>query len=94
VASSTLPTQWRAAEDVLGHRVLSNQLKLRLVAPIGGNGRSAVRPTPRTPGHAYNPAGPRLFSSGKYDSTNRPSDPARATNPSLCGKTSTGLQSD
>jgi aryl-alcohol dehydrogenase-like predicted oxidoreductase len=71
---------WRAAEDALGGRVLSNQICYNLVA------RSAERdllPFAESHGRiviAFSPLAQGLLS-GKYDSANRPVNPARAAAP-------------
>jgi aryl-alcohol dehydrogenase-like predicted oxidoreductase len=72
--------QWRSAEDALGGRVLSNQVGYSLGA------RSAERDVlPFARSHervviAHSPLARGLLS-GKYDSANRPRDPARAADP-------------
>ena len=69
---------WRAAEDALGGRVLSNQVSYSLVA------RSAEREVlPFAESHgrvviAYSPLAQGLLS-GRYDRAHRPANPARAT---------------
>lgn len=70
-------SRWRAAEDALGDRVLSNQVSYSLVA------RSAERellPFAESQGRiviAYSPLAQGLLS-GKYDSSNRPANISRA----------------
>jgi aryl-alcohol dehydrogenase-like predicted oxidoreductase len=71
---------WRAAEDALGSRVLSNQVCYNLVS------RSAERdllPFAESQGRiiiAHTPLAQGLLS-GKYDSANRPANPTRANAP-------------
>ena len=71
---------WRAAEDALGDRVLSNQVGYSLVA------RSAEQHVlPFAESHdrviiAHSPLAQGLLS-GKYTSANPPTNPARATTP-------------
>jgi aryl-alcohol dehydrogenase-like predicted oxidoreductase len=72
--------RWRAAEDALGHRVLSNQVPYSLVA------RSPERdllPFAQASGHvvlAYSPLAQGLLS-GRYDRDHRPANRVRASNP-------------
>ena len=72
--------RWRAAEDALGSRVLSNQVGYSLVA------RSAERDLlPFAESHnrvliASSPLAHGLLA-GRYHGTSRPANPARATNP-------------
>jgi aryl-alcohol dehydrogenase-like predicted oxidoreductase len=72
--------RWRAAEDALGSRVLSNQVPYSLVA------RSPERdllPFARSHGRivlAYSPLAQGLLS-GRYDRDNRPANRVRAANP-------------
>jgi aryl-alcohol dehydrogenase-like predicted oxidoreductase len=79
VSNGTLE-QWRAAEDALGGRVLSNQIGYSLVA------RSTERdvlPFARSHGRvviAHSPLAQGLLS-GKYDSASPPADPARGAAP-------------
>ena len=77
--------RWRAAEDALGGRVLSNQVRYSLVA------RSPEQDLlPFAESHdrmviAYSPLGQGLLS-GRYDRNNRPANRVRAR---LCRSTST-----
>ncbi len=79
VSNYSLP-RWRAAEDALGSRVLSNQVPYSLVA------RSAERdllPYAQERGRvvlAYSPLAQGLLS-GRYDRDNRPANRVRAANP-------------
>ena len=79
VSNYSLP-RWRAAENALGHRVLSNQVPYSLVA------RSPERdllPFAQASGHmvlAYSPLGQGLLS-GRYDRDHRPANRVRAANP-------------
>lgn len=72
--------RWRAAEDALGSRVLSNQVPYSLVA------RSPERdllPFAQSHGRvvlAYSPLAQGLLS-GRYDRDNRPANRVRAANP-------------
>jgi aryl-alcohol dehydrogenase-like predicted oxidoreductase len=72
--------RWRAAEEALGSRVLSNQVPYSLVA------RSPERdllPFARSHGRivlAYSPLAQGLLS-GRYDRDNRPANRVRAANP-------------
>ena len=72
--------RWRAAEQALGSRVLSNQVRYNLVD------RSAERdllPFAASTGHvviAYSPLAQGLLS-GRYHRDSRPSDSLRAANP-------------
>jgi aryl-alcohol dehydrogenase-like predicted oxidoreductase len=72
--------RWRAAEDALGRRVLSNQVPYSLAA------RSPERdllPFAQASGHmvlAYSPLAQGLLS-GRYDRDNRPANRVRAANP-------------
>ena len=72
--------RWRAAEDALGTRVLSNQVRYNLVA------RSPERDLlPFAESHsrvviAYSPLAQGLLS-GRYDRDNRPANRVRAANP-------------
>jgi aryl-alcohol dehydrogenase-like predicted oxidoreductase len=72
--------RWRAAEEALGSRVLSNQVRYSLAA------RSPERdllPFARSHGRvvlAYSPLAQGLLS-GRYDRDNRPSNRIRAANP-------------
>src|SRR5499427_9357897 len=72
--------RWRAAEDALGSRVLSNQVPYSLVA------RSSERdllPYAAERGRivlAYSPLAQGLLS-GRYDQDNRPANRVRASNP-------------
>jgi aryl-alcohol dehydrogenase-like predicted oxidoreductase len=72
--------RWRAAEDALGSRVLSNQVPYSLVA------RSPERdllPYAEARGRvvlAYSPLAQGLLS-GRYDQANRPANRVRAANP-------------
>jgi len=72
--------RWRAAEDALGSRVLSNQVRYNLVdrSPerellpyAGSNGRLVI---------AYSPLAQGLLS-GRYQRDHRPADRIRAANP-------------
>ena len=72
--------RWRAAEDALGGRVLSNQVRYSLIA------RSPEQDLlPFAESHdrmviAYSPLGQGLLS-GRYDRANRPSNRLRAASP-------------
>jgi aryl-alcohol dehydrogenase-like predicted oxidoreductase len=79
VSNYSLP-RWRAAEDALGSRVLSNQVRYSLVA------RSPERDLlPFAELHdrvviAYSPLGQGLLS-GRYDRANRPTNRVRVNSP-------------
>lgn len=71
--------RWKAAEDALGSRVLSNQVRFSLAAP--GAADDLVPYAERT-GHvviAYSPLA-QGFLSGRYDAANRPGNRVRAFN--------------
>lgn len=71
--------RWKAAEEALGSRVLSNQVRFSLAAP--GPADDLVPYAERT-GHvviAYSPLA-QGFLSGRYDGTNRPRNRVRSFN--------------
>jgi aryl-alcohol dehydrogenase-like predicted oxidoreductase len=71
--------RWKAAEEALGSRVLSNQVRFSLAAP--GPADDLVPYAERT-GHvviAYSPLG-QGFLSGRYDGSNRPRNRVRSLN--------------
>jgi len=72
--------RWRAAEQALGSRVLSNQVRYNLV---DRSPESDLLPFAETTGHvviAYSPLAQGLLS-GKYDRSSRPANRLRAASP-------------
>jgi aryl-alcohol dehydrogenase-like predicted oxidoreductase len=72
--------RWRAAEDALGSRVLSNQVRYSLVDRSPERG---LLPFAQSEGRvvlAYSPLAQGLLS-GRYDQHNRPANRVRAGNP-------------
>jgi aryl-alcohol dehydrogenase-like predicted oxidoreductase len=72
--------QWRAAENALGSRVLSNQVEYSLVNRWAEDG---LLPFAQSSNHiiiAFGPLAQGLLS-GRYDQTSRPKDRARAKSP-------------
>jgi aryl-alcohol dehydrogenase-like predicted oxidoreductase len=72
--------RWRAAEEALGSRVLSNQVRYSLVAR---EPERDLLPFAESTGHvviAYSPLAQGLLS-GRYDRTSRPANRVRAGNP-------------
>jgi aryl-alcohol dehydrogenase-like predicted oxidoreductase len=72
--------RWRAAEQALGSRVLSNQVRYNLV---DRSPESGLLPFAESTGHiviAYSPLAQGLLS-GKYDRTSRPANRVRAASP-------------
>jgi aryl-alcohol dehydrogenase-like predicted oxidoreductase len=72
--------RWESAEQALGSRVLTNQVRYNLV---DRSPESDLLPFAETTGHvviAYSPLAQGLLS-GKYDRSSRPANRVRATNP-------------
>lgn len=73
-------TRWRAAEDALGRRILSNQVEYSL---LNRSAEDELLPFAQSNDHIIIAFSPLALGqlSGRYDRTTHPEDPARAKHP-------------